>query len=114
MNKEIPKKKRRFNYDSLLKKSPHKGKKVFTQFEVPGHGGITMEDKFDKQILPWIAKLREIKEPKEKKEFTPTQGQPPSFYEKDMEKWKNKFTGAIKDREKFKKTKMKFFDFANR
>ena len=109
----IPKMNRRCSLKKLMENSAHKQRKMFTQFEVPGHGGSTMEDKFDKEILPWIANLRNVKV-KEKRVFKPTEAHPPSFYEKDMERWNTKFSRAIEERAQFKKTKLKTCDMKNR
>ena len=67
------------------------------------------EDNFKTEELPWISSLRfaspdEIERLKNKKsENSGANANPPSFYEKDLEKWtSSKFEKAIEERRQLK------------
>ena len=85
---------------------------------------IFREDNFSLFDMPWISSLR-FTSPQESLEGTggkkkeSTQAQPPSFYEKDMERWKTeKFKTAIEDRKQAKaillKAKMELNNLTNK
>lgn len=61
---------------------------------------LTQEDKEQSGNLPLINTLRSYNFSTEKK--ANEGGNPPSFYDDDLQKWSKKFAKSIKDRHEFK------------
>ena len=75
---------------------------------------LTKEDNFSMFDMPWLSSLRDRahsvqqgKSGKKKQPLISTVPNPPSFYDDEMDKWKNKFKKVTQERRDFKKKYLK-------